>query len=55
MEEKSIKQKATELWENLRDSMYFTRKPGCPFCTNLVLDEDGKPLVSHPTARQNQE
>lgn len=55
MEEKTPKSKMGEMWQNLKDGMFFTRRPGCPFCADLQLDENGKPLVTHPTARQSEE
>lgn len=54
MEEKKEKTKAQEMWQNLKDGMFFTRKAGCPYCPDLQLDEEGKPLVQHPTIHQDQ-
>ena len=55
MDEKKEQSKASELWQNLKDAMFYTRKPGCPYCADLQLDEEGKPLVPHPTARKNEQ
>lgn len=54
MAEKTAKERLAELWRNLRDSMCFTKKAGCPYCSHLPLDENGRPIVTHPTARKDE-
>jgi len=55
MEQNKEKSKFQEMWQNLRDGMFYTRKVGCPYCADLQLDGEGKPLVTHPAARKNEE
>ena len=55
MEEKKNQSKLGEMWQNLKDGMFFTRRPGCPYCADLQLDDEGKPLVKHPTVHSDGE